>query len=101
MLKGFDGRGKLLRIMGALPYLDLAIKFFVERVLHFFLFLNCLKVLASNNNWVGIMEIPKFQAKVSISVVLPEVFEALTVVDLDSGPISLIDDIFGDVRKVF
>jgi hypothetical protein len=39
LLKGFDGRGKLLRIMGALPYLDLAIKFFEEKVLHFFLFL--------------------------------------------------------------
>jgi hypothetical protein len=29
-----------------------------------------------------------------------EVFEALAVVSLDSIPISLIDGVFGDVRKV-
>ena len=46
------------------------------------------------------MEVPKFQAKVSIPMVLREVFEAYAVADLDSGPISLIDGVFGDVRKV-
>ena len=46
------------------------------------------------------MEVPKFQAKVSIPVVLREVFEALAVVTLDSGPISLIDGVLGDVRQV-
>ena len=33
-------------------------------------------------------------------MVLREVFEASTVVDLNGGSISLIDDIFCDVRKV-
>ena len=46
------------------------------------------------------MEVPKFQAKVSIPVVLREVFETLAVADLDSGPISLIDGVLGDVRQV-
>ena len=46
------------------------------------------------------MEVPKFQAKVSIPMVLLEVFETLAVADLDSGPISLIDGVFGDVRQV-
>jgi hypothetical protein len=46
------------------------------------------------------MEVPKFQAKVSIPMVLGEVFEALAVVDLDSGPISLIDGVLTDVSKV-
>jgi hypothetical protein len=46
------------------------------------------------------MEVPKFQAKISISMVLREVFEALAVVDLDSGPISLIDGVLTDVSKV-
>ena len=46
------------------------------------------------------MEVPKFQAKVSIPMVLREVFEALAVVDLDSGPISLIDGVLTDVSQV-
>ena len=46
------------------------------------------------------MEVPKFQAKVSIPVVLREVFEAFAVADLDSGPISLIDGVLGDVCEV-
>ena len=45
------------------------------------------------------MEVPKLQAKVSIPMVLQEVFEAIAVVTLDSGPISLINGVFGDVRK--
>ena len=46
------------------------------------------------------MEVPKFQAKVRITMVLREVFEVLAMVDLDSGPISLIDNVLGDVRQV-
>jgi hypothetical protein len=46
------------------------------------------------------MEVPKFQAKISISMVLREVFEALAVVDLDSAPISLIDGVLTDVSQV-
>jgi hypothetical protein len=46
------------------------------------------------------MEVPKFQAKVSIPMVLWEVFEALAMADLDSGPISLIDGVFSDVRQI-
>jgi len=47
------------------------------------------------------MEVAKFQAKISIPMVLLEVFEAIAVVDLDSGPISLIHDVFSDIRQVF
>ena len=46
------------------------------------------------------MEVPKFQAKVSVSMLLREVFEAFPVVDLDSGPISLIDGVLGDICEV-
>jgi hypothetical protein len=46
------------------------------------------------------MEVPKFQAKVSIPMVLRKVFEALAVVDLDSGPISLIDGVLTDISQV-
>jgi len=45
------------------------------------------------------MEVAKFQAKVSISMGLREVFEALVVVDLDSGPVSLIDGVLTDVSQ--
>ena len=47
-----------------------------------------------------IRQVPKFQAKISITMVLLEVLEALDVVGLDSGLISLIDDVFIDVSKV-
>ncbi len=33
-------------------------------------------------------------------MLLREVFEALAVIDLDSDPISLIDDVLGDVSQV-
>jgi hypothetical protein len=46
------------------------------------------------------MEVPKFQAKVSIPMMLREVFEAFVVADLDSGPISLINGVLGDVCQV-
>jgi hypothetical protein len=46
------------------------------------------------------MKVPKFQAKVSIPVVLREVYEALTVVDLHSGHVSLIDGVLCDVSQV-
>ena len=46
------------------------------------------------------MEVPKFQAKISIPVVLREVFESLAVIDLDSGPISLMYGVLGDVSQV-
>ena len=47
-----------------------------------------------------IRQVSKFQAKVSISMVLLKVLKALAVVGLDSGLISLIDDVFIDVSKV-
>ena len=47
-----------------------------------------------------IRQVSKFQAKVSISMVLLEVLKALAVVGLDSSLISLIDDVFIDVSKV-
>jgi hypothetical protein len=46
------------------------------------------------------MEVPKFQAKIRISMVLREVFEPFAVVDLNSCPISLIDGFLGDVRQI-
>ena len=90
----------LVRVMEALHYLDLAIKYLVDRVLLFCLFLLCLTIIGEKTYWLRIMEVPKFQAKVSIPMVLLEVFETLAVADLDSGPISLIDGVFGDVRQV-
>jgi hypothetical protein len=86
--------------MEALHYLDLAIKYLVDRVLLFCLFLLCLTIIGEKTYWLRIMEVPKFQAKVSISVVLLEVFETLAVTDLDCGPISLIDGVLGDVCEV-
>jgi hypothetical protein len=90
----------LVRVMEALHYLDLAIKLLVYRVLLFCLFLLCLTIVGEKTYWLRIMEVPKFQAKVSIPVVLREVFEAFAVADLDSGPISLIDGVLGDVCEV-
>jgi hypothetical protein len=52
------------------------------------------------NYWLQIMEVPKFQTKISINMVLLEVFEFFTMIDFDSGPILLIYDVFCDVRKV-
>jgi hypothetical protein len=57
-------------------------------------------VLAGKNYWLRIMDVPKFQAKIRISMVLREVFEPLAVVDLNFSPISLIDGVLGDVRQV-
>ena len=83
--------------MEALHYLDLAIKLLVDRVLLFCLFLLCLTIIGEKTYWLRIMEVPKFQAKVSIPMMLREVFETLAVADLDSVPISLIDGVLGDV----
>jgi len=90
----------LVRVMEALHNLDLAIKLLVDRVLLFCLFLLCATILGGRNYWLRIMEVPKFQAKVSISMVLREDFETLAVAYLDSGPISLIYGVFSDVRQV-
>lgn len=46
------------------------------------------------------MEVPKFQTKISINMVLLEVFEFFAMIHLDSGPILLIYYVFCDVRKV-
>ena len=86
--------------METLYYLELAINLLEERVLFFCFFLQNLTGLDLRNYRLLIREVPKFHAKVSISMVLREVFEALAVVNLDSGPIILIDDIFIDVCKV-
>jgi hypothetical protein len=87
----------LVRFIETLHQPDLTIKLLEDRVLLFCFFLSCLTELDDGNYWLLIMEVPKFQAKVGIPVVLLEVFEALAVVTLDSGPVSLIDDVFGDV----
>jgi hypothetical protein len=86
--------------MEALNNLDLAIKLLVDRVFIFCLFLLCATILGGRNYWLRIMEVPKFQAKVSVPVMLLEVFEALAMAYLDSGPISLIDGVLGDVCEV-
>jgi hypothetical protein len=71
-----------------------------DRVLLFCFFLSSQAVLGGRSFCRRIMEVSKFQAKVCIPMVLLEVFEALAMVALDSGPISLIDDVFGDDCKV-
>ena len=86
--------------MEALYYLELAINLQVDRVLFFCFFQHQLIGLDFRGYCLRIREVPKFQAKVSISMVLQKVFEALAVVGLDSCPISLIDDVFSYVRKV-
>ncbi len=86
--------------METLYYLELAVNLLIDSLLFFCFFLRNLTGLDLSNYWLQIIEVPKFYAKVRISMVLGEVFEALGVVDLDSGPISLIDDVFVDVCKV-
>ena len=86
--------------MEALYYLELAINLQVDRVLFFCFFQHQLTGLDLRSYCLRIRKVPKFQAKVRIPVVLLEVFEALGVVGLDSCPISLIDDVFSDVRHV-
>jgi hypothetical protein len=111
--KCFDGsfgflEGNLVRVMDALVrYLELAIKKLEERVLllwgtllFIFFFLINLTWLDYRNYWLQIREVPQFQAKVSVSMVLREVLEASAVVHLDSCPVCLIDDVFCDIGKV-
>jgi len=69
--------------METLHKLDLAIELLEDRVLFFGFFLRNLAGLDDRNYWLQIMEVPKFQAKVSISMILREVIEASAVVDLD------------------
>jgi hypothetical protein len=69
--------------MEALHKLDLVIELLEDRVLFFSFFLRNLTGLDDRNYWLQIMEVPKFQAKVSITMILREVFEASAVVDLD------------------
>ena len=87
--------------MEALHKLDLAIELLENRALFFCFFLLNLIGLDNRNYWLMIIEVPKFQAKVGISMVLREVFfEASAVVDFDSGTILLIDQVFCDIAKV-
>jgi hypothetical protein len=69
--------------MEALHKLDLAIKLLEERVLFFLFFLQNLVGLENRNYWLQIIDVPKFQAQVSVSMVLRKIIEASTVVDLD------------------
>jgi hypothetical protein len=69
--------------MGALHYLDLAIELLIDRALFFCFFLRNLVGLDIRNYWLQIREVSKFQANVSISMVLREVIEASIVIDLD------------------
>jgi len=69
--------------MEALQKLDLAIELLGDRALFFLFFLRNLSVLGDRNYLLLIREMPKFQAKVSISMVLREVIEASTMVELD------------------
>jgi hypothetical protein len=86
--------------MEALNYLELAINLLEDSVLFFCFFLHLQSWLGLRSYRLLVRKIPKFQADVSISMVLGEVFEPLAVVDLNSGLVSLIDDIFGDICKV-
>jgi hypothetical protein len=69
--------------MEALQKLDLAIELLGDRALFFLFFLRNLSVLGDRNYLLLIREMPKFQAKISISMVLREVIEASTMVELD------------------
>jgi hypothetical protein len=69
--------------MKALQKLDLAIELLGDRALFFCFFLRKLSGLEDRNNWLLIRKVSKFQAKISISMVLREVIEASTVVGLD------------------
>ena len=80
--------------MEALHKLDLAIELLENRALFFCFFLLNLIGLDNRNYWLMIIEIPKLQAKVGISMVLREVFKASTVICLNTGSIRLIDEIF-------
>jgi hypothetical protein len=69
--------------MEALHKFDLAIVLLEYRTLFFCFFL---RNLASHSEWIywlQIREIPQFQAKVSISMILLEVIEPSAVVDVD------------------
>ena len=77
--------------MEALHYFDLSIKLQEDRVHLFGFFQFCLTLVDVRKYWLRIMNVPKFQAKVSIPMVLLEVIEALAVIDLDSVPICLVD----------
>ena len=89
-----------IRVMEALHNLDLAIELLDERAAFFSILLRILIGLDDRNDWLQIREISQFQAKVSIPMMLREVFEALAVIALDSDLILLINDVFWDVRKV-
>jgi hypothetical protein len=69
--------------MKALQKLDLTIELLGDRALFFYFFLRNLSGQADRNYWLQIRKVPKFQAKVSIPMVLREVIEAPAVIDLD------------------
>ena len=104
-IKCFDGSFNFLesnfkRIFEVLHKLDIAFELLVDKTLFFSFFLQILIGLDDRNYWFQITEVPKFQANVSISMILREVIEASTVVDLDSLPICFIDYVFCDISKV-
>jgi hypothetical protein len=72
-----------MRVMEALQKLNLAIELLGDRALFFCLFLRNLSGQEDWNYWLQIRKFPKFQAKVSISMVLREVIEAPAVIELD------------------
>ena len=87
MLKVFNGSLKFLeryfiRVMEALHKLYLAIELLDYRALFFSFFLLNLIGQYDRHYWLLIREIPKFQANVSIPMVLREVIEAYTVIEL-------------------
>jgi hypothetical protein len=83
--------------MEALYNIDLAIELLELGALFFCFFLRNLTGVEHGIYWLQIMEVSKFQANVCILMMFREIFELFTVIDLDSGPIYLIDDVFCDV----
>jgi hypothetical protein len=84
--------------MEVLHNLDLAIDLLEVTALFFCFFLRSKTGVQRKIYWLQITEVPKFQANVCISMVLREVFKSSAVIDLDSGIILLIDDVFRDVH---
>ena len=69
--------------MEALHKFDLVIELMEYRVIFFCFFQRNLGGPSDRNYWLHIKEVPQFQAKVSISMILREVIEVSAVVDLN------------------
>ena len=82
------------RVIIAQLKVGIAIDLLEDRALIFIFFLRNLIRGDDRNYWLQIREISQFQAKVSISMVLQEVFETISVIDLDRTLILLIYDVF-------